>query len=244
MNPVTEIVLKPDGSLIRRSSVETPIAAPDALIERLSAKASCVIADVFSIQGQPAHAKQVDGRTYVTVDLQQIPMRNYWELDGKKFRPRFVQEGAPLPETYIDTTIIWLPPSGMRLKFLVLLNTGTRDGKTEWVVENAYFAAVDVENRTWRLPLPNIFNDLRCCTGNFDNKATDLRGAVDKVVSQFFNSRWGSHLTENHDSTQTEALFSFEPVNGVKQSVPFTGDWTKYCKKVGKDIFTYCVWSI
>jgi len=131
-------------------------------------------------------------------------------------------------------TVAWKVPTNMRLVLGVLLNTSN-------CIVNQYFVAADNSGRLYILPLGNIYEDGRLCSGRFDEDPSSSMAALSQAWSQFNTSRWQSDLYNAELLAATQAMFAFKvEKEKFTQILPAdnTADWTRYCKKFAHDAIT------
>lgn len=115
----------------------------------------------------------------------------------------------------------------MRLAFVV--RTEAEDG--EVIINHNYLFACDTRNRAYRLPLPNLFDDCKVCTGEFAHTHPSGATAVAASVEQFRASQWNSDLMPAVERAQQ--CFRFQPTHESFATLPVAvPDWTTLCDKV------------
>ena len=98
-------------------------------------------------------------------------------------------------------------------------------------VEGNWLFACDADKRGYRLPLPNLHDDCRICTGAFDDLGNGRR-CVTASLEQFRKSKWNADLMRT--SEQSQKFFRFQPTKETFETLPIQADdWTTLCDKVG-----------
>jgi hypothetical protein len=99
-------------------------------------------------------------------------------------------------------------------------------------VEGNWLFACDVDKRGYRLPLPNLHDDCRICTGAFDGDQETAFDCVKASLEQFNKSKWNADLMRT--SEQSKQFFRFKPTRDGFETLPIQSDnWTMLCEKVG-----------
>lgn len=145
----------------------------------------------------------------------------------ERFYPAFDSHEVVMP-------MIWVPPAGMKLSLMVIVSAG-------FACSTQYLVATDNEMRLWRLPLSNLYQECRLCSGTFTGTSDSYSGALALALNQFKKSNWNSDLyTDASDARRaaTYELFSYK-VNGDQfiQQAP-KGAWSTYCEKVSNEFIS------
>lgn len=84
----------------------------------------------------------------------------------------------------------------------------------------------------WKLPLPNVHNDCKLCTGSFPANTIDLRGGLEAFVTTLIEAwsrnEWNRDLL--HDEAKLHQLVRFGPRGGTLEPA---AHWTALAARVG-----------
>lgn len=152
---------------------------------------------------------------------------------GTIMTPEFVPEANTTnPVLNID----WSPPEGMRILFLSrMTRVGTRP--TILKDDSNWLFAMNAENQSWQLPLPNLFDDCKICMGAFNGQGDTFQQSFQAALDQFDRSSWNADLLANKQA-RAGRLFMFKATEtGFEQVPQKPGDkWEAQCIKVATSI--------
>jgi hypothetical protein len=182
--------------------------------------------NVLSLPGWGlAHANAGSKDTIWSVAIRQIPLHAHFRLINGVLVPAFASD------TEIELPLVWQAPLEMRLAFVVqtvLENDGVKVGGN-WLF------ACDQDNRGFRLPLPNLHDDCRICTGNFEDRCESAGEGILASLEQFRKSKWNADLMRTVERSQK--FFRFQPSNENFHTLPIdAADWRTLCDKVSTNI--------
>lgn len=167
-----------------------------------------------------------------TVQLASLPLRARFVADeaNKCIVPAFDSESAPM---FLE----WTPPPSMRLVLMITMLPNTCS------VHEQYLVAICSRGRFWRLPMTNIYENCRLCTGKYDGHGFSYADAIGKALNQLVASDWQKDLRDAGGAStmaNSKLMFRFKPkeTEGFDQLEPHTEDWTSLCVKVGTPIIT------
>jgi hypothetical protein len=107
-----------------------------------------------------------------------------------------------------------------------------------------HLVAIDSENRTWRMPVSNLYSDCKLCPGRYDSYDSDMLSLLSKVWHQFHSSPWNADLYGDSTSMRrsgTRALFTFDISNsGITQRTP-PKNWQACCEKAATEFITHYI---
>lgn len=178
----------------------------------------------FGIVHARFHGNQ---ETSWTMQIKKIKLNAPFVSHDGIFVPMFDDKDAP------NLAIDWKPPATMNLTLTACLS------KQDVMAQ--YFVARDAMRRTWKIPISNVFDDLKLCSGLDSIRGTTCTNALKQVIDQFINSRWNQDLYASSDTTlktNTRNMFRFKPSNDGFEQMPFVApddDWTLLCNKVATD---------
>lgn len=218
----TEIILRENGTLTERVIRERDLNAGPAVLAALTESVTRSVRQVLRLPEWGAvHASVGLDDTLWTVVLDRLPLATRFRLVADVLVPAFAAESD------LELSLVWQVPRDMRLAFVV--RTESEEG--EVVIHQNYLFACDTRNRAYRLPLPNLFDDCKVCTGEFARTHPSGAAAVAASVEQFRASPWNADLMPAIERSQQ--CFRFQPTNESFTTLPIAAaDWTTLCDKV------------
>jgi hypothetical protein len=218
----TEIIIRENGVLTERVIRERDLNAEQPVLDALTEEVTRCIRNVMAIpQWGMAHANVGLNDTIWSVPIDRIPLNARFRLIGGVLVPMFASAAE------IEMPLVWLSPKEVRLVFAV--RTEFSEGCTR--VGGNWLFACDAENRGYRLPLPNLHDDCRICTGNFKDRYDSSHEALIASLEQLRKSKWNADLMRTVE--QSQEFFRFRPTNDTFETLPIqAADWTTLCDKV------------
>jgi len=218
----TEIVIKENGTLTERIIRERDLNAEQSVLDALTDEMTRTSRHVLSIPGWGvAHANVGAIDTIWSVPIKQLPLNARFRLINGVLVPMFASG------TDVEMPLVWQAPEEVRLVFVVRT---IREDDYIKVAGNWLFAR-DRENRTYRLPLPNLHDDCLVCTGDFKDRFETAAECIGASLEQFRKSKWNADLMRT--VAQSQKFFRFRPTNDTFETLPCQAeDWTKLCDKV------------
>lgn len=222
----TEILIRGDGTLLERRVNERILDVGQSVMDGLTEQTRRAMRNVVKLpELGVAHANIGPKDTLWSVAIDRISLNTKFRLIDGILVPAF---GA---ETDVQMPLIWHAPTEVRLIFAVQ----TASSHDSVKVEGNWLFACDMENRGYRLPLPNMYDDCRICTGNFEQHYRSHHETVVTSLEQFRKSEWNSDLMQNLEHAQR--FFRFRPTNESFETLPIQADdWTTLCTKVSTSI--------
>jgi len=194
----------------------------DTLTENLTRP----IRNVFNIPGWGlVHANVGLHDTLWSVPIDRIPLHARFRLINQVLVPMFASS------TDIEMPLVWKVPAGVKVVFVV--NTKQEDDFVS--VEGNWLFACDADKRGYRLPLPNLHDDCRICTGQFEGDQENAFECVKASLEQFGKSKWNADLMRT--SEQSQKFFRFQPTKETFETLPIQGEWTALCNKVSTALY-------
>jgi len=217
----TEIILQTDGSFVERLVSERTLNAGQHVLDTLTENLTRPIRNVFNLPDWGfVHANVGLNDTLWSVSIDRIPFHARFKLINQVMVPMFAST------TDIEMPLVWKVPAGIKVVFAVL--TKPEDGIVS--VEGNWLFACDRENRGYRLPLPNLHDDCRICTGQFEGDQETAFACVQASLEQFNRSKWNADLMRTIE--QSQKFFRFQPTKDSFETLPIQGEWTALCNKV------------
>jgi len=222
----TEIILNHDGSFVERLVSERPLNVGQNVLDTLTENVCRQVRNVFHIPNWGAvHASVGLHDVLWCIALDKIPLHARFKLINQVMVPMFASG------TDIEMPLVWRVPVNVKVVFCVL--TKAEDGFVS--VEGNWLFACDSEKRGYRLPLPNLHDDCRICTGQFEGDQETALACVQKSLDQFAVSKWNSDLMRTIE--QSQKFFRFLPTKDTFEPLPIQGEWTSLCSKVSTALY-------
>lgn len=189
-------------------------------INKISEGRTIIIPNMATFEDQPIHFMQNGGVNITACDLNGLTLNMSWRVNKDKvLLPVFISKSAPT-DKYLMMAPKWYRAANMRLLFV----RNEADGK-------CHLIAYDSSKRAYKLPLPNLHDDVAVCMGSF---VPDDSSWIDRMVSslkQFKNSSWNTDLAPNQKNAEELFRFQFADDKSV-QHLEVPANWDKYCAKV------------
>ena len=222
----TEIILNHDGSFVERLVSERPLNVGQNVLDTLTENVCRQVRNVFHIPKWGAvHASVGVHDVLWCIALDKIPLHARFKLINQVMVPMFASG------TDIEMPLVWRVPANVKVVFCVL--TKAEDGFVS--VEGNWLFACDSDRRGFRLPLPNLHDDCRICTGQFEGDQETALECVKASLDQFSVSKWNSDLMRTIE--QSQKFFRFLPTKDTFETLPIQGEWTSLCNKVSTALF-------
>lgn len=221
---------------IKRQQLDLTSGVIDALTESVTRKCANVIPMTLVYPGEPGTvgvALLGNEVRIFSMPVAQLPLHTRYEsgTDGVLTPDFTAASGPPLP-------INWIPPSTMKLTLCLIVGPKFEN-------KNQYLAATDRNQRLWRLPVSNLYEDCKLCSGNYA-QSVGLAGAggsclqaLQAAWNQFRLSKWNADLWSDSKVERKNAvkkLFRFKARGEGFEQVAVDGEWTTLCEKVGHDM--------
>lgn len=217
----TEIILNHDGSFVERLVSERVLDAGQSVLDTLTESVTREVRNVFHIPDWgTVHASVGHNDTLWSVPINRIPLHARFKLINQVLVPMFASA------TDIEMPLVWKVPASVHVVFAVL----TKQEDDIVSVEGNWLFAGDADNRGYRLPLPNLHDDCRICTGVFEGDQETAFDCVKASLEQFKLSKWNADLMRTIE--QSQKFFRFQPTKDSFETLPIQGEWTGLCNKV------------
>lgn len=222
----TEIIIQSNGTLTERIIHERDLDAEQSVLDSLTENVSRNVRNAFNMPGRGlVHASVGLNDTVWSVRIDHIPLNARFKLINGVMVPMFASA------TDIEMPLVWLAPPEVKLVFAV--STRIEDDFT--YVDGNWLFACDGEKRAYRLPLPNLHDDCRICTGDYEGNQRTALECVQASLEQFNQSKWNADLMRTIE--QSQKFFRFKPTNETFETLPIQSDnWTTLCNKVSTAI--------
>ena len=217
----TEIILQTDGSFVERLVSERTLNVGQGVLDTLTENITRPARNVFNIPDWGfVHASVGRNDTLWSVPINRIPLHARFKLINQVLVPMFASS------TDIEMPLVWSVPAGVKVVFAVL----TKQEDDIVSVEGNWLFACDKDNRGYRLPLPNLHDDCRICTGQFEGDQENAFECVKASLEQFGKSKWNADLMRTIE--QSQKFFRFKPTKDSFETLPIQGEWTGLCNKI------------
>ena len=222
----TEIIIRDDGTLVERTLRERELDAGPAVLEALTQGVSRDIRNVMSIPDWGlVHASAGFNHTLWSVAIDRIPLHARFRLVKGVLVPAFASASD------LEMPLVWHAPPEVRLAFVIQ----TQEHEDGVRLDGNWLFAFSQSNRGYRLPLPNLHDDCRICTGSFPDHYPTGTEAVLASLEQFRKSKWNADLMRTAE--QSQRFFRFQATNETFATLPIEAeDWTSLCEKVSTDL--------
>lgn len=224
MNETHEIILKQDGSAIRRIVSEEPCNVVDKISAAMSANVTRVVKHAGCIDGLPYHIVKSGTETYCVMTLPHLNLTAPYKLESDGLlRPQFGDRTGQNPAMQLQ----WPAPSDMMLVFAARMYTSPYS--TGWQTrykDACYLLAMDSKFISYLLPLPNLYDTGYMCMGEYDGSANNVQDSFKKAFQQLMASHWNADLYSDNKRKLVNKLMSFKP-DGEKFTPVPCPDWQK-----------------
>lgn len=220
----TEIILKKDGSAVRRTMVEEPCNVVEKISQAMSASVTRVIKHAGCIDGLNYHIVKTATETYCVMALTHLNLTAPYKLeeDGM-LRPQFDDRSGENPTMQLQ----WPAPSGMMLVFAARMYVSPYGiGWQTRYKDACYLLAMDSKFISYLLPLPNLYDTGYMCMGEYDGNASNAQDSFKKAFQQLMASSWNADLYSDTKRKLVNKLMSFKPDDEKFTPVPCP-DWQK-----------------
>lgn len=175
-------------------------------------------------------------RYYVAQRVDQLRIATHYSGDPanpEQCFPVFI----PTPDS-LPMVRVWTPPENMQL-FLGFICEPPAGANALWKLKDTYlFATSPTYTGTWRLPLPNVYEDSRVCMGptapTFNNT---LQGLVEAARAHFDEASWNTDLLHNQ-ANNASRLFRLN-TNPHTPPLSATLYWDNLCSRVNHQALEY-----
>lgn len=233
MSESYEYVIKAEG-LKRRKIIEDDLDINAAIIDQLSASVSRKSIAVMPMKiidpenGNNASMTALAGNMTVwSLPLVKLPLKTFYQSkDGVAF-PAFDDATSPV------LALEWVPPPNLYLVLAVVLDVNR-------LCSMQYLVAFDQQSRSYKLPLSNLYDDCKLCSGQYKGGSDSQVEALTNALNQLHKGEWQKDLYAGDAANRkrTRDLFSFKVEEKGFSQIPPEKDWTKACEKVANDFVT------
>lgn len=214
-----EIVLRPDGSAIRRTYQEYSCNVVDKIAEAMGENAVRVCKRVGLIDGIPFHLVRSAKETYAVMVLPHLILTAPVKAgtDGL-VHPQFDDATGDNPTIPLK----WPAPPGMALVFAARVAVGSGNANIHYK-DSCYLLAMDSGFKSYMLPLPNLFETGYVCMGEFSGVAPTVQESFTKAYNQLMQSKWNADLYSSDRKSKVTIMMAFKPEADQFVSQPYAG---------------------
>jgi hypothetical protein len=227
--------LNEDGSLEHVYESRSPRNLSEDLIARISNKVTRCTPKVFKLDDLACGLITTEGETFAYRFIKELKLNTLFRVgEDKLLRPVFLpmSDQQAKAEKYPRFVASWKVPKDMNLMFAAKIfdiqsaNPNTRSN------HSCFLIAWCLDNKAYRLPLPNLYDNCDVCTGDFDGSGRCIQSAFAQACTQMEKATWNSDLLDNSRSSGSDTMFRFKPVGEAMESVELEADWKPMCPKV------------
>lgn len=235
MSTKHEIVITADNKILKRSTNESALEITDTVVATLLSDVSLGVGPVGEVRylDKPtvfALSLVSKNSLYATVRLPALKIvSTYLVGQGGLLLPTFGRGGDRM-------SAVWVKPTDIDLEIVMLISAAYRPAEG-WYHGMLWLFGMDKSATTWRLPLPNLYDDGRICTGNNSTHQPTLIGLLEVTLAAFANSPWNTDFYNT--TTESPKFFRFKADKKDLVTQPIDGDWKKLSRKVGTSLSRY-----
>ena len=222
----TEIIIREDGTVVERSLRERELNAGPAVLDALTQGVSRNLRRVLTVpEWGLVHANAGCSNTLWSIAITRIPLHTRFRLINGVLVPVFNSASD------LEMPLVWQAPKEVRLAFVIQ----TQEDEDGIKLDGNWLFAFSEGNRGYRLPLPNLHDDCRICTGSFPDHYNTGTEAILASLEQFRKSKLNADLMRTAEESQR--FFRFRATNETFDTLPIeAADWTSLCEKVSTDL--------
>ncbi len=230
---MSEYVLKSTGRVFRRQADivipgETEIEVNPSMINAMVPKSRVKLSNFMPSPYGLVGASITEQETIFSVRLFNLILNCTIAIgDDGSASPTWQHSG-----TFVE--LIWPVPDTMKLFYCARV---TPFGTT-YKIHSAgtYLFALGVKNRSYRLPLPNIYDDGHICTGVGDVVMHSPVEAFLDCLTRFMKSQWNADLANEPMRTRAAQLFQFKVVPDGFKALAAPKEWASLCWEASNSV--------
>lgn len=165
-------------------------------------------------------------KAVLTFRMKRLHLTCACEMIDGVLSPAFAKTGTVIP-------LVWTPPHNMGLTLMVTVAHQAGRGAH---VQQTHLVAYDDLDRTWKLPVGNLYEDMKLCHGQAHMSKSTIMEAAAEAAELFIKSKWNSDLCSTDIQTRATKMFRFQPTNGgfdqMEMKLEEGQDWKALCWKV------------
>lgn len=209
MKTTKEIVLSIHGDAVIRTINEETVSLPDDLANSLTSNSMYFCKNVFVLpEGRDTSIAVSRTELFAITNMPYLNIRMPWKTSCGGFLSP-VPATRNEPSVYPVMSMRWIAPDPITL----LLISQISDMHIE--TRRSHLFAYDSDLKSFRLPLPNIYDDGAVCMGSYDSHGRTLMEIQGKALTQLDNSQWNSDLYTEGD--KLSELMSYKVEKNEKE---------------------------
>ena len=217
-----------DGFIFRRHIDEQPLEIGETVLEQLCSSVIRKTREVFEVPGWGVANLCIGNEySYYTVVINNLPLKANFMVDDGILFPRFSASREPV------MPMVWKPPVDMTLVMLVMIQTA--EGKP--YIGNQFLLALDKEQRAFKMPLGNLHEDGRLCSGEMNRKHPTAQAALCATMEQLEKGQWQGDL--DRSPAETKKMFRYKAEASVFVQLPSVGPWQDSCIKISPNVMKF-----
>jgi len=234
-----ELVMLDDGTTVLRVINEYPKRIIEDVLKDIAKSAPVHFDRAFEVNGCFGGIMKFNSETFFYLKLKTVKISSYYELDETKslVAPKFLPKTEENDKKYPTMPAVWAVPQSMSLMFAARIYPVDGIRYMTKPSESCFLIAYDSSKRAYRLPLPNLYENLSMCMGDFNGVDNSQLGSFLKAYGQFDISPWNADLLGGKEDSAKQ-LFLFKMTDSDVECIPYTGDWTQLCNKCATNIST------
>ncbi len=202
-----EVVLRNDGTAIRRVYTEHPCNVVDKIATVMGENAVRIVKNAAELDKLPYSLVASAKELYAVIRLPFLTLNCPWVIGSDKLmRPNFGDTSGESPTMPIK----WPAPTGMTLVFAARIYQGSGLSESR-AKDSCYLLALDKSFNCFLLPLPNLYDSGYLCMGQFDGVTHSVHGAFELAYRQFIQSKWNADLYSSERKAKVDKMMAFKP---------------------------------
>lgn len=231
----TEILLDAEGRFFRRDIIQKEVAInEDVVFAAFKSEQKVRLRDAMMVGKNLTSLSIVSERTgfinvHATIRLNTLRLNTGFKMMDDAMVPVFEPPDAKKPRFNVDWDVNIACAGKVKLWFFVQTRHKPDEAHT---VGECFIVATSATNRTYRIPLANVYDNCAVCMGDrWDGQVQPtLYSALDAAYEQFCNSPWNADL--KRATEKSDAFFRFKAKNDGFETLPVNGQWSNLCERV------------
>jgi len=231
-----EYVILQEGQILRRDVTEQPVEISSSALNAMANLVPRKLPGIFAIPNWGVANLAVDGAnySYLTIKIPRLTIKAHYRLidegESRILVPDFSnQDNASL------LSLEWEPEFPLR----VLIQCWNEGGT--WRTYSVYLFAYDNRGSTYRLPLPNLHDDCKVCTGvgGAGESAATMFDLAVKSINRLSSSAWNADLWKDREKSWMMFRWTSKE-DGHRQLAP-AASWTNLSVKVSVHAHNFAI---
>ncbi len=224
-----------DTGLQRVVETAEDMQLTDRLAQSLSGKVIRKLSNILHLGGNYGFcglSVAGGGQFCWSARVKTLPLSCHCSMQGDTLVTDFGNSGA-------DKFVLqWAVPDDMNL---VLMVSGVEIGSNSYRLNNQFLVAVNAKGQPYKIPVSNIHNEGRLCSGMGDDNHTASSSfkLLQDCLSTFDKSDWNDHLWNDEKNysrrESSKQMFRFKPTKEGMEQLPSQAHWEGLCNKLGNE---------